>query len=192
MAETTNGIASDLDDGVKEGIVNYVNKSYNEIIINIDDEVDSPSKYRGVYDALYKAESKDSVTVILNTPGGYLATQNQMVNCLLDTKAKTKSVIHEASSAGVGIALACDEVEVKKFGYMFFHNASGGAWGKVNEVIIRSDHFKTYWQSVMSELYRGFLTEVEIQQVFEGKDFYFHKDEIEKRLLNWVPMRKRS
>lgn len=192
MTENTNDNTFDSTESVKEGLVNYVNKSYNEIIINIDDEVDSPSKYRGVYDALYKADSKDSVTVILNTPGGYLATQNQMVNCLLDTKAKTKAIIHEASSAGVGIALACDEVEVKKFGYMFIHNASTCAFGKVNEVTTRTDHLKTYWRTIMSELYRGFLTEVEIQQVFEGKDFYFHKDEIEKRLLNWIPMRKRS
>lgn len=192
MADITNDLIVDTVDSVKEGIVNTIKKSHNEIIINIDDDIEGPSKYRDVYDVLYKADSKDTVTVVLNTPGGYLATQNQMVNCLLDTKAKTKAIIHEASSAGVGIALACDEVEVKKFGYMFIHNASGGAVGKLNEVIIRSDHFKTYWQSVMSELYRGFLTEVEIQQVFEGKDFYFHKDEIEKRLLNWIPMRKRS
>ena len=176
----------------KNYAINKIKKSYNEIYINIDDEIEEPKKYRDIYTTIEQAEQDDTIYVVLNTIGGRISTMNQMVNCLLNTKAKTKAIIHEASSAGTGIALSCDEIEVKKFGYMMFHNASGGAYGKINEIESRVDFIKQWTKEVFLDLYRGFLTDVEIQQMFEGKDFYFNKEEIDRRLLNWVPIRKRK
>lgn len=185
-------ITTPINTEEKNLLVNVITRAYNEIIINIDNEIIEPSKYRDVYDTLYKADVGDTVIIVLNTVGGYLATQNQIINNLLDTKAKTKAIIHEASSVGSAIALACDEIEVKKFGYMFIHNAFAGAIGKMNEIEIRIEHLKEWIHTAFTELYQGFLTDIELKQVFEGKDFYFNKKEIEKRLLNWTPMRKRA
>lgn len=176
----------------KNYAISKIKKSYNEIYINIDDEIEEQKKNRDIFITIDQAEQDDIIYVILNTIGGRLSTMNQIVNHLLDTKAKTKAIIHEASSAGTGIALACDEIEVKKFGYVMFHNASGGACGKIHEIESRVDFIKGWTKEIFTSLYRGFLTDVELKQMFDGKDFYFNKDEIERRLVNWVPIRKRG
>jgi ATP-dependent Clp protease protease subunit len=184
-------IKSTMDTQEKNSLVNIISRGYNDIYINIDDDIESPKTYRDVYDTLLKSTIDDRIFVVLNTCGGRIASMNQIVNTLLETDSCTTAIIHEASSAGAGIALACDKIEVKKFGYMMIHNMSSGAFGKLNEIDIRIEHVKKWNKEISNELYRGFLTDVELQQMLEGKDFYFNKEEIEKRLLNWVPMRKR-
>ena len=72
-----------------------------------------------------------------------------------------------------------------------FHNASGGACGKIHEIESRVDFIKGWTKEIFTSLYRGFLTDSELKQMFDGKDFYFNKEEIERRLVNWVPIRKR-
>ena len=178
----------------KKLLVNVISttKVYNDIYINLDDEIDFSKNYRDVYDTLIKATEDDKIFVVLNTIGGYISSMNQIINNLLETKSTTTAIIHEASSAGAGIALACDKIEVKKFGYMMLHNVSGGAHGKVHELESRIEHTKEWSKEINTELYRGFLTDVELQHMSDGKDFYFNKAEIERRLMNWVPMRKRK
>ena len=58
----------------------------------------------------------------------------QFFHAMLNTKAKIKSIIYNACSAGVYIALCADEIEVTHFGYMMLHNLSSGIEGKINDV----------------------------------------------------------
>jgi ATP-dependent protease ClpP protease subunit len=184
-------IKSTTDTQEKNSLVNVIPRSCNDIYINLDATIDEPKTYRDVYDTLIKSNADDKIYVIINTHGGYISAMNQIVNNLLETKSETTAVIHDASSAGAGIALACDNIVVKHFGYMFIHNASTGSYGKINELDAFVEHRKRWVNEMSNALYRGFLTDVELKSMLDGKDFYFDKIEIEKRLLNWVPMRKR-
>ena len=69
----------------KNYAVTKIKKSYNEIYINIDDEIEEQKKNRDIFITIDQAEQDDIIYVILNTIGGRLSTMNQMVNYLLDT-----------------------------------------------------------------------------------------------------------
>lgn len=151
----------------KNLVIDIKQKKYNDIYIYFDSEIIDADKYRDIIKILSDAEEDDRVFIVLNTIGGLVSTTSQILNALIETKAKTKSIIHEASSGGSMLALYCDEVEVKQFGYMFIHAPSGGMPGKLNERLSMAEHLKSHYNRMFKEVYKGFLSEV-LQKAFSN------------------------
>ena len=161
-----------------------------EYFINIDSEMGVASDYRAVFQTLRKATSKDTVHIILDTPGGVTATAIHIADMIMRCKAKVIARVYQAASGGSLITFACDEIQVADLGYIMIHCLSSGVNGK-QEDMKTTANFLSDWGSLIYSSYKGFLTDVEIELVKQGKEYWFLKDEIEKRLKNWVsPKRK--
>jgi len=187
-------VPDDLLDQISENgcdLVQTEKEERNLHYINIDGPIIDPDKYRQVYSILRKASLDDLVILILNTAGGLVSTTMQLYNYLLTTNATTIAEIHTAYSGGSVLALACDNIHVAKFGSMMIHSLSAGSSGKMHEIEGQVAFFNQFNDKTLRELYSGFLTEVEIKTVFDGKDIWMMEDDILKRLKNWKPVRQR-
>ena len=62
------------------------------------------------------------------------------------------------------------------------HYFSKGMYGKGNEIEADADFTKQFYRGFYKKIYKHFLTDKEIQNVIDGKDYYFNQLEVEKRL----------
>lgn len=166
--------------------------STKEYIINIDDIVQEAYRYRQAFQIMRNATERDTIRIILNTPGGYVSTAIQICSHLVKTKAATVAEVYEACSAGATIALHCDKIEIMPFGYMMIHSMSGGFSGKAADMKAHTDFIDKWNDDVMKTCYQGFLTDVEIKNIISGNELWLHKKVIDQKLKAWTPMRKRK
>lgn len=166
--------------------------SSKEYIINIDDEIWESFNYRKIYDCLRKAEENDTVRIILNSSGGDLSTFVEIYNLLIDCKAKTIAELYLAYSAAAFLCLSCDEIEIKEFSSMMIHSMSYVNEGKLEEVMASNDFIKKWNEELTHKVLKGFMTQQEIQEVNNGKDYWFLSEEILKRKGKWIPIRRRK
>jgi ATP-dependent protease ClpP protease subunit len=189
--DTDNCIDDDFDFENEKLVLEHSVKNTIYTIF-IDDTITHANKYRKIYYKIKNAKKHDIITLVINTFGGYLYTFIELYSVLMKTKAKTIAEIHTADSAGSLLALSCDDIEINEFAEMMIHTASFGAYGKVEEIKSRVIFEDKRTKKIISKLYKGFLTDMEIQKVLDGKDYYFDADQIKKRLKNWTPIRKRK
>ena len=158
---------------------------FPKLVINFDGEFDEPMYFRKLISEIKNTDEKTVIEFVLNTPGGRTDTLVSILDALDTTKAKKVSHIHDASSCGSILALACDEVNVAKFGEMFIHSFQwGSGYGPVAN---HENRFKSSVENmklIFNEYYKGFLSDSEIQDVINGKEFWLNASEIKKRLKN--------
>ena len=163
-----------------------------EFVINIDHDLETPNYYRKAFDILRNATCKDTITVVLNTSGGYVDSAVEFFNLLLETAARTTAEVYTAYSAGSLIMFGCDEIKLQRFCSILIHSLSWDSVGKADEIKTKSDFIEKLNRNLMTTVYQGFLTPKEIQEIMKGKDLWLQKSEIEKKLKNWVPIRERK
>ena len=162
--------------------------------IRLDDNIAEPTHYRKHFDIMRKASEKDELVFYISSYGGFLDTTVQYVYTMLDTKAKTKSVVYVAASAATLIAFAADEVEMRPIGTVMLHNFSVQQQGKGNELRAKTEFDDIQFSAMCKMLYKGILTDKEVEQLKEDKDFWRLGRDITKRMKkhSWVPLRKRG
>ena len=173
-----------------EDMIQVITKK--EYIINIDTPIEDACNYRQALHILRTATENDTIKVVLNTPGGFLTTAIAIANGLLHTKAKTTAEIVEACSAGMVVALSCDELSIVNHGYVMLHTLSGGAIGKQSDMKAQGDFLDAFAENLAKTVYQGFLTNAEIKNLLCGTEIWLDKKAVESRLRSWVPMRKRK
>lgn len=162
-------------------------------IVNLDDKIGEPWEYRDLNKLLLNdVNFGDVINVVINTSGGNVMTTIQIHNALKATRAHTRAIVYSAWSAGSLIAFSCDDIVVADHASMMIHAATWGTDGKVDELFSQSEHFKKIVSNMFHEIYKGFLTKSEINKVLENKDMWFDKQEIEKRLKKWKPIRSKA
>lgn len=162
--------------------------------IRLDDNIAEPTHYRKHFDIMRKASKQDELVFYISSYGGYLDTTVQYVYAMLDTKASTKAVVYVAASAATLIAFAADELDIKPIGTVMLHNFSVQQQGKGNELRAKTDFDDKQFSAMCKMLYKGILTDKEVEQLKEDKDFWRLGRDITKRMEkhSWVPLRKRG
>ena len=141
--------------------------------IFIYDEVKHPTEFMEMIHVLNTAKEGDSVTMHLNTPGGYLDSAIAIVGALNTTMASTHVKISgTVASAGTMIALACDTMELAVGSTFMIHYFSCGYFGKGNELITQAVYGDTNTTELYHEYYKYFLSTEEIDDVIRGSDIY--------------------
>lgn len=149
----------------------------------IDDEITAPCDYRDEFDLLENAQEGDVVVININSGGGRLDTTLQFI-ALMDScqgHVVTK-LAGQACSGAAMIFLAGHELQVAPLSELMAHSASGGYGGKVSDLAAFAKHNESHVANVMENVYRGFLTEEEIEELHKGKEFWMRSDEINERL----------
>lgn len=146
----------------------------------ISDEVD---RYVDMLNIIKTAEPHDKVFIYLNTPGGDLNTTIQIISAITKSPAEITTVIEgEVCSAGTFIFLSGDNYIVNDNCSFMIHNYSHGTFGKGGEVVKRVKFSEKYFNDLAHSFYTDFLTEKEIQEVCEDKDFWMGSKELIERL----------
>ena len=163
----------------------------DDILIDIDTEFESPDTFREIIRAIENARECDTVVLKINSHGGRTDSAQAVYAALLETKAKTVARVITAYSSGSIVAMSCDEIQTTPHCTMMIHNASAGAWGKIGDMKTQTTFLENYFKSWFDELYAGFMTSEEIDDVFKGQDFWLSETDIKRRLPNWRPIRQR-
>lgn len=135
--------------------------------------ITSTKQFIPFIEALNAASENDLVVVHLSTPGGSLDATDTFLTALAECDGR---VVVRATggvhSAGSVILLAADEYTLSENFNMLIHNGSCGAFGDFNKFAAHARANQAYMENFMRTTYCGFLTDEEIEQVIEGKDFW--------------------
>lgn len=158
----------------------YVPKIYT---INFWHDFDDPRNYIPYFKILQEAHEEDQIIFYFDSPGGRIDTLNLFLNALRRCKSKyILARVNYAASAAALLALYCDNIEFNTNSTLMLHTYSGGYRGKGQEVQSEVDHCSKNYNELNKYILQKILTEDEIQQLLDGKDFYFTGEEAVKRL----------
>lgn len=151
--------------------------------VPIDGSFREPAFYRGVINMLMNASEQDTVAFMINSPGGSLSGLLSLLEAINMTNANTVAlVVGAASSAASMFALHCNEVYVGENATFLCHNISYGTGGKGSDVLAHVQHTTSSASKLLRKTYKHFLSEIEINDMINGKEIYMESDEIVERL----------
>lgn len=149
----------------------------------LDEDIREPKYYRSIINELDNLGENDICRIIVNTHGGRLDSSLQIIDAIQTTQAEVYvDVVGTAASAGSLIALAAPHLSITPYSTMMIHHASHGTYGSASNVAAYSAFVDKQCKKLMQDVYEGFLTEAEIQDVFTGKEMWMDSDEILRRL----------
>jgi ATP-dependent protease ClpP protease subunit len=155
----------------------------------LTEEIDTADNYVEWFDTIRHADETDLIKIYINSPGGDLFTAIQFMRVLADTQATVVCSVEGACmSAATMIFLCGHKFEVTPHSIFMFHNYSGGVFGKGGEMIDQLKHERKWSERLMNEVYKDFMTEVEIKAMLENKDMWMDGEEVVKRLNNKIEM----
>ncbi len=115
----------------------------------------------------------DRITMIFNSPGGLVSEGRAIINAVTATGADIQTeLLSEASSMAAVMFCIGDRRIVYENSSLMFHNFSGGVGGKGHEM---KDHLKHIIKNI-ELFFRSYiigLSDKEIQQMVDGKEFWF-------------------
>jgi len=153
------------------------------VTIPIDTYFKSPSYYRHVVSRIVNTSADDVIEFEIHSGGGQYNGLSALLSALLRTEATSVAYLNgECHSAASMLALSCDSVQVSPFCTMLCHFASFGHAGKGSDVMSAVNHTYNNSVEIFREVYRGFLTEDELDKCIDGKEYWFDAEEIMQRL----------
>ena len=149
----------------------------------LPDTIESPDKYIEWNQLFRRAGPNDVIYVHINSHGGQINTAIQMMRAMRETEATLVTSIEGAClSAATMIFLCGDVCEVSDHSQFMVHTYSGGSWGKGSEMISQVTHDADWIAELMHDVYAGFFTKKEIDDIISGVDMWIKPDEVVQRL----------
>ena len=146
-------------------------------------EIEEASNYIDWFDAIRHCSSNDVIKIYINSYGGDLFTAIQFMRVLSESEAaKVVSVEGACMSAATMIFMCADSVEVTPHSVFMFHNYSGGTIGKGGEMIDQLLHERKWSETLLNDIYEGFLTKEEIKSMLDNKDIWMDGEEVVRRV----------
>jgi len=157
--------------------------SPQSFIYYIDEEIESPSNYRELMSILDTMSPMDELSLMINCYGGYLHTTTMLSNAIRATQGHVIGTLNSVAMSGGSILfLSCHSWKVLPHSTLMAHSSSGGDYGKLGDRHLSLSSSKEQLTSLYHDVYRGFFTEAEIDNILDGKDYYVQYEEILTRL----------
>lgn len=145
--------------------------------------IEPAENYIDWFDTIRHAGENDVVKIYINSYGGDLFTAIQFMRVLADTQAGViVSVEGQCMSAATVIFMCADQCEVTPHSMFMFHNYSGGTLGKGGEMVDQLIHERKWSGRLLTEIYKDFMSEDEIQAMLDNKDIWMDGEEVVKRI----------
>ncbi len=146
-------------------------------------EIGDAEEYIEWFDIIRNASAVDNIRIYINSPGGDLFTTLQFLRVMSDTEATvTTSVEGACMSAATMIFLHGHTQEVTPHSLFMFHDYSSGTFGKGGEQYDQIQFERGWSRKFLTEVYAGFLTDIEIESMMHNKDIWMDSEEVVKRL----------
>lgn len=157
------------------------NKPVNEYSFYISHFDEHPSNISRFMNQIRDIQPDDFVDVFINSNGGYVNEGKTIINGLESTGA-TLTTYLTANAYSMGSVMFCvgHRRVVYENSSLMYHHYSGGAFGKGGEMEDQIAHSQKNIKSFFKAYVLG-LSDEEIQQMFDGKDFWFDCEELCQR-----------
>lgn len=167
---------------MSEFLVTYTPIKAGVYNIYLFGEIESPNQFVSALEIMNNATPLDEVHLHLSTNGGCMDTTDTFITAMNRCEAKVVvSVTGSCMSAGTIILLNADEFCLSDNATFLLHNGSFGAGGKFSDVKAQTKHTVAYMEKILRKTYRHFLSELEIDQLIEGKDFWLDSTQFTER-----------
>lgn len=162
--------------------------------IYLNGEIKSPGYYSKIIDMIRNASELDLIVFRINSVGGDSATAIQFRAAISQSSAHTVGCVEgNCLSAATMILLACDQIEIMSNSTLMIHNYSAVfSTGKGGELYDQISFTRKWSEDFLKSVYSGFLDESEIQNVLDGKDYWYDDVEFSKKLENFFKMREKK
>jgi ATP-dependent protease ClpP protease subunit len=147
----------------------------NNYTLNLSDiEDDYVGQLDSAINVLRKATSLDTLTIRINSHGGYVDNGILLHNCIKECfRERTTTIIDtKAISMAALIFLAGDTRLVYPHSLFMVHTYSGVYVGKSDEVYSQYAAYDTALQNYFSGMLKDFLTKKELKDIKKGKDLW--------------------
>lgn len=158
-------------------------KQSTQIVVPIDEGIQSPRYYRNVVERIRNLSEEDEVEFYINSEGGRLDGLLSLLDAIDSTEATTIArLAGECHSAASILALNCDAVYVSPRASMLVHFLSFGSAGKGTDVLDYVHHTMDQSTDLVWSTYKGFCSDEEIEEIIKGKQLWLRADDIASRL----------
>lgn len=168
----------------QKGLIRTITQQSHAHIIFIDDDILAPSNYRDVIHCLATCSENDSVNMLVNSSGGRTDAIWQIIEAMKGCRGQVGvTVIGAAYSAASMLACMAQECYIADSAEMMLHTAHYGSIGTVPNVKGQTDFATRQINKLLDQAYKGFLTDKELEDLKNGKEFWFDSEESQKRML---------
>jgi ATP-dependent protease ClpP protease subunit len=156
-------------------------------------EIKSAEHYTDWFELLRSAGKSDIIKIHINCYGGDLFTAIQLMRCMTESDGNLVTSVEGACmSAATMIFLASESFEVSEHSAFMFHNYSGISIGKGGEMFEQISFEKKWFNKLVNNIYKDFLTDAEINDIEHGKDLWLDGDEVVVRLKKMGKLETKS
>jgi ATP-dependent Clp protease protease subunit len=167
----------------QKGLIRTLTQQINTHLVFIDDDITSPSNYRDVIHCLATCSENDSVNLLVNSSGGRTDSIWQIIEAMKGCRGDVSvTVIGAAYSAASMLACMAPECYIADSAEFMLHTAHYGSIGTVPNVKGQTDFATRQINRLLDQAYTGFLTDKELSELKNGKEYWFDAEEAGKRM----------
>ena len=168
----------------QKGLIRTLTQQINTHLVFIDDDITSPSNYRDVIHCLTTCSENDSVNLLVNSSGGRTDSIWQIIEAMKGCRGDVSvTVIGAAYSAASMLACMAPECYIADSAEFMLHTAHYGSIGTVPNVKGQTDFATRQINRLLDQAYTGFLTDKELSELKNGKEYWFDAEEAGKRMV---------
>lgn len=159
------------EDSVEPFSVSYIPNKSGTYTITIGKAISCVDQFEYAIQVLEMATENDQVVIRLQSPGGALDAADAFIHAMRGCIAPIHIVATgNVSSAASFILLESSSFELSDGFSALLHCGSLGSGGAYNEYKQQTDFYNKFMPATMRRYYEGFLDEVEIHDMLNGKD----------------------
>ena len=167
----------------KESRVSTSSQVCHTHVIQLYEDITHPSEYREELNLINNASDMDTIVLDICTDGGVMDTAMLFKRALFNTTAHTVAIIGPScSSAGSIIALSCKEHVLDDTSNLMIHTSTYGLVAKDTDIFEHANFSRKQLRKLYEDVYSGFLSLEDLEDVIKGTPFYFDADDIAERL----------
>lgn len=139
--------------------------------------------YTDMIQAIRMCAPNDKVFIYINSEGGEVDTGLQIINSINECNCEVITVLDsKAYSIAAVIFLAGHTRIVHAQGSLMIHNYSAGLYGKGHELSQQLIGYNLYILNLFKEHLYPFMTNEEIENVVNGRDYWLSSSDVQERL----------
>jgi len=164
------------------GYMEYQNTS-TKLVIRLDEEIKDVNYYSDIIERMNNLTEDDQVEIVINSIGGTADGAMALISAIENTDATVVGIVEgKCHSAASLILMHCDGAAIGKYAHSLCHVWSNFDGGKAPDFDSSYNFNRKYLRNFIEDSYKYFLTDEEIQQMLDGKDWWFDADELVERI----------
>jgi ATP-dependent protease ClpP protease subunit len=167
----------------QKGLIRTLSQQMNTHLVFLDEDITSPGNYRDVIHCLATCGENDNVNILINSSGGRTDSAWAIIEAMKGCRGDVAvTVLGAAYSAASMIACMADECYIADSAEFMLHTAHYGSIGTVPNVQGQTEFATRQINKLLDKAYTGFLTPKELEELKNGKEFWYDSEEAGKRM----------